>query len=91
MTYTIKATNQFRKDYKLAAKRGRNMRLMTDLIARLSHGETLESRFRDHELTGDYAGQRECHITPDWLLVYFIEDDVLVLTLTRTGSHADLF
>ena len=91
MTYTLKRTNQFRKDFKCAAKRGYNMNLIADVIGRLSRGETLEPRFHDHELKTDYAGMRECHITPDWLLVYFIEDEVLVLTLTRTGSHSDLF
>ena len=91
MTYTIKFTGQFRKDYKLAIKRGRDMGLIVDVIRRLANGEILEARFRDHALVGDYAGQRECHITPDWLLVYYIDAEVLVLTLTRTGSHSDLF
>ena len=91
MNYTIKPTSQFRKDYKLAARRGRDMSLIIDVIDKLARRETLEARFHDHELIGQYAGQRECHISPDWLLIYFIEDDVLVLTLTRTGSHSDVF
>jgi len=91
MRYSIKPTSQFRRDYKLAVKRGYNMSLILDVIDKLACRETLEARFHDHELIGHYAGQRECHVTPDWLLVYFIEDDVLVLTLTRTGTHSDLF
>lgn len=65
--------------------------LLDDIIRMLAKGETLSEKNRDHELGGDWAGHRECHIQPDWLLVYRVEDDVLVLTLSRTGSHSDLF
>lgn len=84
-------TNQFKKDYKAAIKRHLNIDLLDDIIRKLSSGETLSEKNRDHALTGNWSGHRECHIQPDWLLVYRIEDDVLVLTLARTGTHSDLF
>lgn len=89
--YTVKTTAQFKKDFKLAMKRGLKIELLEDAIAVLAMGGTLPDRNRDHALTGDWVGHRECHILPDWLLVYRIEDEVLVLTLTRTGTHSDLF
>ena len=84
-------TARFKKDYKLAMKRHLDIELLDDIIRALSRGETLPEKNKDHELNGDWAGHRECHIQPDWLLVYRIEDDVLVLTLARTGTHSDLF
>ncbi len=84
-------TTQFKKDYKLAIKRGLNMELLDTIIRALSRGEALPERNQDHALSGNWEGHRECHILPDWLLVYRIEDDLLVLTLTRTGTHSDLF
>lgn len=84
-------TARFKKDYKLALKRHMDIALLDDIIRMLAKGETLPEKNRDHELGGDWAGHRECHIQPDWLLVYRVEDDVLVLTLSRTGSHSDLF
>lgn len=89
--YTVKTTTQFKKDYKLAMKRGLKIALLEDVIAALAMGEALPEKNKDHALTGNWAGYRECHIQPDWLLVYYIEDDVLVLTLSRTGTHSDLF
>ena len=89
--YTIKHTSQFKKDYKLAKRRGLNLSLLKEIISRLANGEQLEEKYRDHDLSGDWKGHRECHIHPDWLLVYRIEDDVLILTLSRTGTHSDLF
>lgn len=89
--FLIKWTTQFKKDYKRAMKRGCDMGAIDDVIARISRGEALPDSMRDHELIGEWVGNRECHIQPDWLLVYRLEDDVLVLTLTRTGSHSDLF
>ena len=80
---TVKFTTQFRKDYKLAMKRGLRIALLEEVVERLAMG--------DHALTGDWVGHRECHIQPDWLLIYRMEGDVLVLTLARTGSHSDLF
>lgn len=84
-------TTQFKKDYKLALKRSLDIELLDDIIRALSRGETLPEKNRDHALSGDWVGHRECHILPDWLLVYRIEDNVLVLTLVRTGTHSDLF
>lgn len=89
--YTVKLTTQFKKDYKLAMKRGLKIGLLEDIITALAMGETLQEKNKDHALTGNWAGHRECHILPDWLLIYRIEDDVLVLTLARTGTHSDLF
>lgn len=89
--YTVKPTTQFRKDYKLAMKRGLDIGLLEAVVAVLAQGEQLPDKNKDHALTGNWLGHRECHIQPDWLLVYRLEEDVLVLTLTRTGSHSDLF
>ena len=89
--YTVKLTTQFKKDYKLALKRGLKIDLLEDIVTALAMGESLPDKNKDHALTGNWAGHRECHILPDWLLVYRIENDVLVLTLARTGSHSDLF
>lgn len=89
--YTVKYTTQFKKDYKLAMKRGLNIDLLDKIIAQLAMGEPLPEKNRDHALLGNFVGHRECHISPDWLLIYRYEDDVLVLTLSRTGSHSDLF
>lgn len=89
--YVVKFTTQFRKDYKLAMKRGLKIELLERVIMLLATGETLPEKNKDHALTGNWVGHRECHILPDWLLVYRVEDDILVLTLTRTGTHSDLF
>lgn len=89
--YVVKFTTQFRKDYKLAMKRGLKIELLERVIMLWAAGETLPEKNKDHALTGNWVGHRECHILPDWLLVYRVEDDVLVLTLTRTGTHSDLF
>lgn len=89
--YTVKTTTQFKKDYKLAIKRGFKINLLENVIAALAMGEPLPEKCKDHALTGNWAGHRECHILPDWLLIYRIEDDVLVLTLARAGTHSDLF
>ena len=91
MKYTVKLTSQFRRDYKCAMKRGMNMSLLDHVIGALARGETLPEKNRDHALSGQWSMHRECHILPDWLLIYQINGDVLVLTLTRTGTHADLF
>ena len=89
--YEVKLTTQFKKDFKQAMKRGLKIKLLEDVISKLAMGEALPESNRDHALTGDWKGFRECHILPDWLLIYRIENDVLVLTLTRTGTHSDLF
>lgn len=89
--YTVKATTQFKKDYKLAIKRGLKIGLLEQIIASLADDVALPDKNKDHALTGNWNGYRECHILPDWLLVYRIDGDVLVLTLARTGAHSDLF
>ena len=80
--YTVKLTTAFKKDYKQAMKRGLKVELLDNIIVMLANGETLPEKNRDHALTGNWVGFRECHIQPDWLLIYRIENDVLVLTLT---------
>lgn len=89
--YIVKPTTQFKKDFKLAMKRSMKIELLEEVIAMLAMGETLPDKHKDHALTGNWVGHRECHIFPDWLLIYRIEDEVLVLTLARTGTHSDLF
>ena len=84
-------TSKFKKDYKLAIKRNKNIELLDDIIRMLSRGETLPEKNQDHALSGNWSGFRECHIQPDWLLIYRIENDVLVLTLVRFGFHSYLF
>ncbi len=91
MKYAVKFTTQFKKDLKLAKKQNRDLDRLFDVIRRLSDGEVLEATYRDHELSGQYRGTRECHIEPDWLLIYEIRKDVLVLMLYRTGTHSELF
>lgn len=89
--YTVKATSQFRKDYKLAMKRGLKIELLEAVVALLAAGIPLPEKNNDHALSGDWSGFRECHILPDWLLIYRIENNMLVLTLARAGTHSDLF
>ncbi len=91
MKYTIKPTTRFQKDVKRIQKRGYDISLLTGIIKKLANGEMLPEKNRDHNLIGDYVGCRECHITPNWLLVYEIDNGELILYLTRTGSHSDLF
>ena len=76
---------------KLAARRGYRLELLEEAVSQIAKQEKLPEKYRDHELTGNYAGFRECHIQPDWLLVYRIEEKELILILSRTGTHADLF
>ena len=89
--YIVKPTTQFKRDFKLAMKRSMKIELLEEVIAMLAMGETLPDKHKDHALIGNWVGHRECHILPDWLLIYRIEDEVLVLTLARTGTHSDLF
>ena len=79
------------RSLKLAARRGYNFNLLDEIVNKLARGEALPERNKDHALSGDYAGCRECHIAPDWLLVYQIEEGELLLYLLRTGTHSDLF
>lgn len=89
--YSVEATNKFKKDIKKIQKRGYDMTLLKKIINKLAMGDPLPAANRDHALGGNMIGYRECHIQPDWLLLYIIDDDCLVLTLTRTGTHSDLF
>lgn len=91
MKYEIKFTTQFKKDLKLAKKQNKNIDLLFEVVKTLAEGGTLDAKYRDHELSGNYKGTRECHIDPDWLLIYEIRDEVLVLVLYRLGSHSGLF
>ncbi len=87
----IVPSNQFKKDLKLAKKRGCKIEHLRDVVNTLTLGQKLAEKYHDHGLTGNYKGFRECHIEPDWLLVYRIDHDVLELFLFRTGTHSDLF
>lgn len=91
MKYDLVLTGKFKKGLKLAKKRGLDIKLLEDIVDKLQNGIPLEEKHRDHELKGKFKGFRECHIQPDWLLMYLIEDDVLVLTLVDTGTHSDMF
>jgi len=84
-------SNQFKKDLKLAQKRGYDLTLLNTVVDTLANCEPLAEKYRDHNLTGKYAGFRECHIQPDWLLVYRADETELILFLSRTGTHSDLF
>ena len=90
MKYTIKVSGKFKKNYKLAQKRGLGVKLLKDIILKLGNGIALDEKHRDHALKGKFDGFRECHIQPDWLLIYLIEHDILTLTLVDTGTHGDL-
>ncbi len=91
MKYEIQRTSQFKRDYKLAVKRGCNTELLKQVITLLADGKELSPENRDHRLSGNYSDYRECHIQPDWLLIYKITDSLMLLTLERTGTHSDLF
>ena len=91
MMFNIRASNRFKRDLKAARKRGLDLELLRTAVNLLASGEKLDPSYRDHDLTGNFAGFRECHIEPDWLLIYRIEQDELELFLFRTGTHSDLF
>ena len=91
MKYDVQFTNQFKKDLKLAKKQRKNLDKLFEVIEILANGGTLDAKFRDHDLTGNYKGTRECHIEPNRLLIYEIYEDVLVLMLYRMGTHSELF
>lgn len=88
---TLETTSQFRKDYRRVKKRGYNLDLLEAVIDTLLAGKTLEEKHRDHALSGNFKQYRECHIQPDWLLMYRIDGERLVLVANRTGTHSDLF
>ena len=89
--YKLELTRQYLKDLKLARKRGLDESKLNEVILKLISGEELPQKNRDHSLTGNYKGFRECHISPDWLLIYSREMTVKIVTLVRTGTHSDLF
>lgn len=89
--YGIVLTSLFKKDLKIVKKRGYNLSLLNDVVDTLAAGLPLAEKHKDHNLIGNYQGCRECHITSDWLLIYEIADNELILYLTRTGTHSDLF
>ena len=88
---TIKYETSFKKDYKRVINRGYDTKLLEMVLEILVQDKSLPEKYKDHNLSGDYIGFRECHITPDWLLIYQISNAELVLKLTRTGTHSDLF
>ena len=89
--YKVKITNSFKRSYKLMKKRGLDISLLDKVIDDIRQGKELDIKYRNHELKGKFKGFYECHIQPDWLLIYLIENDILTLTLVDTGSHADIF
>lgn len=91
--YSVKWTTRFKKDYKLIKKRGYDIKLLKKVVRLIAKGDQqklLTEKYNDHPLSGNWIGHRELHIQPDWLLIYYLNDDVLVLTLSRTGTHSDL-
>lgn len=91
MKYDVQFTTQFKKDLKLAKKQNKNLDKLFEVIETLAGGGVLDAKYRDHDLSGDYKGTRECHVEPDWLLIYERRDNVLVLMLYRLGTHSELF
>jgi mRNA interferase YafQ len=91
MKYSVLFSTQFKRDYKLILKQGKDENKLKNVVSMLANGEPLPQKYRDHNLAGEYFGCRECHIEPDWLLIYTINEKTIILTLTRTGSHSDLF
>lgn len=91
MKYIVKFTSQFKKDYKKAQKQHKNIDILKSVVNMLANGETLPIKYSDHILIGDYKGKHECHLEPDWLLIYEYDGDELILYLCRTDTHSDLF
>jgi mRNA interferase YafQ len=89
--YEVKFTSAMKKDMKKVVKRHYDLTLFAEIVEKIANGIPLEEKYKDHELEGNWVGHRECHIKPDWLLIYQIKNDVLVLELSCTGTHSDLF
>lgn len=87
----VRLTTKFKKDFKSIVRLGYDVKLFEEVVLSLRQEQTLPEKNKDHALSGNYSGHRECHITSDWFLIYKIERDLLTLSLTRTGSHSDLF
>lgn len=91
MKYEVKFTTQFKKDLKLTKKQKKDINKLFEVIELLAEGKSLEAKYRDHDLSGNYKGARECHIEPDWLLIYEYRNEILVLVLYRLGTHSEVF
>ena len=91
MTYKIKHTTQFKKDYKRAKKQGRDITILVEVLEKLKKNESPEDHFNDHQLLGQFSGFRECHLKPDLILMYYKDKKTKTITLTRMGNHSDLF
>lgn len=91
MKYDIVITNSCKRDIKKASKQGKNINLLFEIVDQLSEGKELPAKYRDHKLSGKYEGKRECHIEPDFLLIYQINEKEIILYLVRVGSHSELF
>ena len=91
MKLQVKFSNRFKSDLKLAKKQNKNLDKLFLVIEKLANLEKLDDKYRDHSLVGEYKGLRKCHIEPDWLLIYYVENNTLILVLSRLGSHSDLF
>jgi mRNA interferase YafQ len=89
--YNIKYTSQLKKDYKLAIKRGNDISLLQKIVELIASGQPLPDKYKEHALSGNWGGYKECHLAPDWLLIYYIEENISMVTFARTGSHSDLF
>ena len=87
----VRYSARFKKDFKVVQKRGYDISIFEDVVGLLRNEQPLLEKYKDHALVGDYIGYRSCHLTPDWLLIYKLERDVLTLSLTRTGTHSDLY
>ena len=91
MKLQVKFSSRFEKDLKLAKKQKKDLNKLFNVIEKLANLEQLDNKYKDHPLLGEYKGLRECHIDPDWLLIYYVENNTLTLVLSRLGSHSDLF
>lgn len=90
MKYHLRKTTRYRKSLKKMLKRGKDIDKIANVVQMLANGQTLPPQFKDHPLSNNMAGLRDCHIENDWVLLYYYQDDVLVLTLADTGTHSDL-
>lgn len=90
LKYKVSFTNKFKRQRKKLAARGYDLSLLDEVVGILASGKELEARYRDHGMVGNWKGHRDCHILPDWVLIYRIDKDILTLELTETGSHSDL-
>lgn len=91
MTFDVASTKKYEKDVSIAKKRGLPIDKLVEVVGKLASGETLPPALKDHPLKGEFRGKRECHINPDWLLIYQKDTVLRLITLVRTGTHSDLF